>query len=141
MQNLRVTLIFHEEQYLPVITWNKKHLSKQVVPITNTLEKRVFATTSCKGLWIVSFQTKLETAWYTLVCSSVFEILDIKRRNKYCLCEGNLVFYMQILVWHGKVKFCCEKQQFYNVDYVFAYLYDGHKNNFRLKFRSSFNLA
>ena len=38
---------YHKEQ---------KHSSKQVVPITYTLEKRVFAAATFQGLWVVSFQ-------------------------------------------------------------------------------------
>ena len=33
-----------------VITWNKKHFSKQVVPIAYTLEKRIFAAATFEGL-------------------------------------------------------------------------------------------
>ena len=33
----------------------QKHLSKQVVPITYTLEKKVFAAVTFKGLLVVSF--------------------------------------------------------------------------------------
>ena len=34
-----------------------KHSSKQVVPITYTLEKGVSAAATLEGLWVVSFQT------------------------------------------------------------------------------------
>ena len=54
----RVTINFYEEQCLPVIKQNKKHSSKQVLVITYTLEKRVFATATFKGFWVVSFQTE-----------------------------------------------------------------------------------
>ena len=40
------------------MTQNKKRLSKQVVPITYTFEKTVFAAAALKSLWVVSFQTK-----------------------------------------------------------------------------------
>ena len=40
---------YHKEQ---------KHLLKEVVPITYTLEKRLFAAATFKGLWVISFQTK-----------------------------------------------------------------------------------
>ena len=33
---------FYKKHCLPVVTWNKNNLSKQVVPITYTLEKRFF---------------------------------------------------------------------------------------------------
>ena len=32
-KNLRVTVIFYEKECLPVITWNKNHSSKKVLPI------------------------------------------------------------------------------------------------------------
>ena len=35
---------------LSVITWNEKHLSKQVVPATNTLEKTFSAVDTFEGL-------------------------------------------------------------------------------------------
>ena len=56
LKSLRVTISFHEKESLSVITWNKKHFWKEVVPITYTLEKRgFFAAATFKGLWIVSF--------------------------------------------------------------------------------------
>ena len=50
LKNLRVALIFHEKRYSPVITQSKKHSSKQVVSITYTPEKRVFAAATFNGL-------------------------------------------------------------------------------------------
>ena len=41
-ENLRVMINFCKKLCLPVITWNKKHLSKEIVPITNTLDKTFF---------------------------------------------------------------------------------------------------
>ena len=42
-KNLSVTINFYKTLLrLAVITWNKKHLSKQVVPMTITLEKTLF---------------------------------------------------------------------------------------------------
>ena len=38
-KNFTVTVNFFKEQYLPVVIWNKKHLSKYVVSVTCTLEK------------------------------------------------------------------------------------------------------
>ena len=40
---------YHKEQ---------KHLLKEAVPITYTLEKRLFAAATFKGLWVISFQRK-----------------------------------------------------------------------------------
>ena len=44
--------------FLPAITSNKKYLSKQVLPIIYTPEKRLFQAANFKDLWVVSFQTK-----------------------------------------------------------------------------------
>ena len=38
-KNLRVATNFYKKHCLPVVTWNKNNLSKQVEPITNTPEK------------------------------------------------------------------------------------------------------
>ena len=38
----------YRKQCLPVITWNKNHLSKQVVIITYTVEKNIFAVAVLK---------------------------------------------------------------------------------------------
>ena len=71
-KSLEAMINFHEKQCLSGITQNKKHWPKQVVAITYTLKKRVLAAGTFKGLWVVSFQTKWENAWYTLVCLSLF---------------------------------------------------------------------
>ena len=39
-KNLKVTINFYKKHCLPVVTWNKTNLSKEVVPITYTQEKR-----------------------------------------------------------------------------------------------------
>ena len=41
-KNLRVTINFYKKHCLPVVTWNKNNVSKQVVPITYTLEKLLY---------------------------------------------------------------------------------------------------
>ena len=41
-KNLRITIKFYEKHCLAVVIWNKNNLSKKVVPITKTLEKRFF---------------------------------------------------------------------------------------------------
>ena len=67
LNNLRVTIKCYEKQCLPAITQNKKHSSKPVVP-TYTLEKRIFAAVIFKNSRVVSFQTKYQKVWYTLIC-------------------------------------------------------------------------
>ena len=47
---LRVIIKFYKKQCLPVITWKKKHSSKQAVSITYTLEKKVFAVATFERL-------------------------------------------------------------------------------------------
>ena len=42
-KNFRVTISFYKKHCLPVVTWNKNNLSKQIVPIKHTLKKRFFA--------------------------------------------------------------------------------------------------
>ena len=42
-----------EKITLPVITFNKKHSSKQVASIKHTLEKKIFADATFEGLWVV----------------------------------------------------------------------------------------
>ena len=37
---------------------SKKHSRKQVISITCTLQKRLLAAATFKGLWLVSFQTE-----------------------------------------------------------------------------------
>ena len=53
-----VSINFYGKQCLPVITWNKNHLSKQLVTITHTLEIKLFAVATFEGLGGVSFQTE-----------------------------------------------------------------------------------
>ena len=42
-KNFRLTISFYKKHCLPVVTWNKNNLSKQIVPIKHTLKKRFFA--------------------------------------------------------------------------------------------------
>ena len=42
-KNFRVTISFYKKHCLPVVTWNKNNLSKQIVPMKHTLKKRFFA--------------------------------------------------------------------------------------------------
>ena len=47
-----------EKDPLKILTWNKKHSSKQVAPINYTLEKNFFAAIIFDGLWMVSLLTE-----------------------------------------------------------------------------------
>ena len=55
--DLKVMINYYEKECVLVITKNKKRSSKQVVPITYTLEKRVFAAVTFQGLWVAYIQT------------------------------------------------------------------------------------
>ena len=55
-KNLRATINFYQKWCLSVIAWNKKHLSKQVLPVTNTLEKKFFTSATFESLWLLSSQ-------------------------------------------------------------------------------------
>ena len=48
--NFWVTINLNKKYRLPVITWNKKHSSKQVVSMTDTFRKNFFAAATFKGL-------------------------------------------------------------------------------------------
>ena len=52
--NLKVTTNYYEKKCLLVITKNKKHLSKQDLPITYILNKRVFVAVTFQCLWVAS---------------------------------------------------------------------------------------
>ena len=41
-KNSRIRINFYKKHCLPVVTWNRNNLSKQVVAITYPLEKRFF---------------------------------------------------------------------------------------------------
>ena len=66
-----------------------------------------------------------------LVCPSLFAFLEVRRQNKYCLCEIHLFSYEHIFGLMRQSR-NCEKQQFEDVGCVFTYFCDGHKNNFGL---------
>ena len=48
-KNIRVKINFYKKLYLPVITWKKKYLWKQVAPIKYALDKMLFAVTTFEG--------------------------------------------------------------------------------------------
>ena len=49
-KNTGIVRNFYRKLCLSVITWNKKHLLKQVVPITFTLGKTIFAVAAFECL-------------------------------------------------------------------------------------------
>ena len=79
----------YKKQCCPVITENKKHSSKQVAPITYTLEKSFFAITSF--LLLLKIHELFLFKQIEKVCSIrwsvsvLFAFLEKKIPNKYCL--------------------------------------------------------
>ena len=61
---------FIKKHCLPVVTWNKNDLSKQVVPITYTLEKRFYAVAILLKVF-ESFLFRQSKNLYILVCMSL----------------------------------------------------------------------
>ena len=55
-KDLKVTINFYKKLCLPAKTCNKKHLSKQVLPIPYTLEKKSLDVDAYEGFSVVSFQ-------------------------------------------------------------------------------------
>ena len=86
----------------------EKHSSKQVVPITYKLEKRVSPAGTFKSLWVVSFQTKQKNVLNTLVCLSLFCISRGKKTKAILLVRGKLGFLYVLYLISQTVK----KQQF-----------------------------
>ena len=51
-KKLRVMISFYKNQCPPVIMWNKRNLSEKVLPITYTLELKIFVvTTFCESIF------------------------------------------------------------------------------------------
>ena len=94
--NLKATINFHKKQCLLVIKRNKKHLSNQVVSTTNALEKRSLA--GCES-FVLRWSKKVREYFglYEIFCISKQE------KNKYCVSEVNLFFYMRVvsLMYHS----------------------------------------
>ena len=69
-KNLKVTIkLFLKKYCLPVVTWNKNNSSKQVAPITCTLEKRFFAVPILLKVCEL-FLFRQSNLYNTLVCMS-----------------------------------------------------------------------
>ena len=84
-KNVRVKINYNEKKCLPVITYNKKHSSKQVLRITNTVEKSVFTAGTFKGLWFVSLDC-LSLLWFVWkLVDLVFSFLQ----EKMCAPENS----------------------------------------------------
>ena len=78
---------------------------------------------------------------YFGLCESSFTFMENKRPNKYCLCEADLISYMWVFSLMGQDVNLARKVAVQNVGCVFAYFCGGHKNNFPIRFRSSFKIT
>ena len=93
--------IFFTEHFrtTEVIKQNKKHPSKQVLQITYTLEKRVFAVVTFNSLWVVSFQTnckkKCGKLWSVCFDATKCQVIVKKKQLKYRLCFRQFLWLTQ----------------------------------------------
>ena len=56
----------HYKKCLPVIIRTIKHKSKQAIPVTYTLGKKVFATAIFQGLRVAIFQTEEKNLYWPM---------------------------------------------------------------------------
>ena len=75
---LRVTINFYTKQCLPVITWNKNYSLKQIISITHTLDKKIFAAATFEG-FVSPFVSKKVKNCRILWPASVFSTFLEKR--------------------------------------------------------------
>ena len=83
-----------KKQFLLVVTWNKKHSTKQVISMTYKLEKRFFAAATFEELH--SFQRKSKNCSILWPLWVFFIFLEMRRASKYSLWKANLFFYMYV---------------------------------------------
>ena len=92
---LLVNNTFAQEILFTVITWNKKHSSKQLISMINTLGSGFFAALLllkvCKMLLEKQNKNDCSILWSVWV---FFAFLKKRRPKKYFLWEENLVFHM-----------------------------------------------
>ena len=91
-----VTAKLYGKWCLPVITWYKKDLLKQVSPTTYTPDKKFFAAATFEDLWVDPFQAdqKAQNLLWSMWVFLAF--LQMIRPYKNSLWEVDLVFYMKI---------------------------------------------
>ena len=117
---------------LPVITLDKKNLSKQVVTTTCTLEKKFFCSWYVWRFVNRFFSDKVKRKKYTWFGWPFFRFPEKIRPNKNCLWEANLFLYMKIVSLIYQSINLSWKIVVQNTGYVYAYLCCGPKNISRL---------
>ena len=131
-KNLRVTINFYKKQCLPVIASNKKHLLKQVVPITYALERRFFAAAI-----LLKVLDRVKKVEHTSVFMSFLRISRKKMTKWILFMKSTFIFSLQIVSLICLCNFSW-KIAVQNANCVFANFCGGYKYNFWLQFGGSF---
>ena len=147
-KNVRVTINFYEKRCLPVATWNKNNLPKQVVPIIYKLEKRFLQLlyfwrfVSC----FLSGRVKKLVVYFGLYESS----LDLQRREDHIntlfvrikfifLNLDSLMSESINLSWKMTVQIAgCVFVA--NTKIIFGYNLKSKSNQIKIKFKQSPNI-
>ena len=97
-----------------------------------TLEKSVLLLQLLKVCGSFLFRQSEKSCGILWSVWAFFAFLEVRRLNKYCLREENLVVFMNIfdLLWESAD--LSWKTRVENVGCALAYFCGGHKNNFRL---------
>ena len=72
IEKKEVKVRLNEKWCLPVIKWYKKHVLKQVLQATYTLDKTFFAAATFEDLWVKSFRAYLKVYFGLYESSSHF---------------------------------------------------------------------
>ena len=104
---------FYKKHCLPVMTWNKKHLSKQVIPIKYTLEKSLFAVAMllkvCKSFLLRKSKITCSVLRFVWVQQRSLFLIKISVRSPASLLKRRLqhlsVFLWILLNFQGRL-FC-----------------------------------
>ena len=135
-KNLRVVINFYKKHCLPVFTWNKNNLSRQVVPLTYTLEERFFAVSILFKVCDESFLSRqnkkdCDILW-TLICMTLlWTCREDKSKQMLFMTSKFICLFFDSLIYQ-RVNLL-RKIAIQNADCVFTYFCGGHKNNFRLE--------
>ena len=96
---------FSRKVMFPAITKNKKHLWKKFVSTAYALEKRVFAASAFKSLWVFSFQESKKTSGILWSIRVFFAFLQVRRQNILLVRDKFSFLYVGICFDLTKCKF------------------------------------
>ena len=135
-KNLRVVINFYKKHFLPVFTWNKNNLSRQVVPLTYTLKERFFAVSIlfkvCDESFLSRHNKKYCDMLWTLICLTLLLTCREDNSKQMLIMTSKFIFLFFDSLIYQKVNLL-RKIAIQNAYCVFIYFCGGHKNNFRLK--------